>query len=93
MEILENYKRLSINADLHKEFKENEDRLLKTLVLINSALKTLTQNLCDEYYTELSVDMKTLETLLKKDGLATDEMTFENFRKNNKKDEQVESNG
>ena len=93
VEILENYKRLSINADLHKEFKENEDRLLKTLVLINSALKTLTQNLCDEYYTELSVDMKTLETLLKKDGLATDEMTFENFRKNNKKDEQVESNG
>ena len=93
VEILENYKRLSINADLHKEFKENEDRLLKTLVLINSALQTLTQNLCDEYYTELSVDMKTLETLLKKDGLATDEMTFENFRKNEKKDEQVESNG
>lgn len=92
-EILENYKRLSINADLHKEFKENEDRLLKTLVLINSALKTLTQNLCDEYYTELSVDMKTLEALLKKDGLATDEMTFENFKKEKKKDEQVKSNG
>ncbi len=93
VEILENYKRLSINADLHKEFKENEDRLLKTLVLINSALRTLTQNLCDEYYTELSVDMKTLEALLKKDGLAPDELTFENFRKNDKKEEKVTSNG
>ena len=61
--------------------------------LINSALKTLTQNLCDEYYTELSVDMKTLEALLKKDGLATDEMTFENFKNEKKKDEQVKSNG
>lgn len=80
VDVLENYKRLSINADLHKEFKENEDRLLKTIVLINSALKTLTQSLCDEYYIEMSADMKTLEALLKKDGLVSDEMTFENYK-------------
>ncbi len=93
VDILENYKRLSINADLHKEFKENEDRLIKTLVLINGALKTLTQSLVDEYYTELSVDMKTLEALLKKDGLASDEMTFENFRKNEDTNKKVNSDG
>ncbi len=81
VDVLENYKRLSINANLHKEFKENEDRLMKTIVLINSALKTLTQSLCDEYYIEMSADMKTLETLLKKDGLISDEMTFDNFKK------------
>lgn len=84
-DILENYKRLSINATLHKEFKENEDRLLKTLVLINSALKTLTQSLVDEYYIELSADMKTLEALLKKDGLTADGMTFENYNNEEKK--------
>ena len=90
VDVLENYKRLSINADLHKEFKENEDRLLKTIVLINSALKTLTQSLCDEYYIEMSADMKTLEALLKKDGLISDEMTFENFKE---KEGKVTSNG
>ena len=93
VDILENYQRLSINADLHKEFKENEDRLIKTLVLINGALKTLIQNLCDEYYTELSVDMKTLEALLKKDGLASDELTFENFKKNKEDEGKVTSDG
>lgn len=90
VDILENYKRLSINATLHKEFKENEDRLLKTLVLINSALNTLTQSLCDEYYIEMSADMKTLETLLRKDGLTADEMTFENYKN---KESGVTSNG
>ncbi len=79
-DILQNYKRLGINANLHKEYTENEDRLRKTIVLINGALKTLSGNLCDEYYTELSTDMKTLETLLKKDGLASDELTFENYK-------------
>ncbi|MBR0386084.1 MAG: hypothetical protein IJI05_06020 [Erysipelotrichaceae bacterium] len=88
--MLENYKRLSINADLQKEFKENEDRLMKTIVLINSALKTLTQSLCDEYYIEMSADMKTLEALLKKDGLISDEMTFENYKD---KETKVTSNG
>jgi hypothetical protein len=49
-------------------------------------------SLLEEYYTESSVDMKTLEALLKKDGLVQDEMTFENFSKT-QKDKKVESNG
>ena len=92
LDILENYKRLSVGNTQSKEFKENEDRLLKTLVLINGALETLTHSLLDEYFTEASVDMKTLEALLKKDGLVQDEMTFENFKQKNT-DKKVESNG
>ena len=91
LDILENYKRLSVGSTQSKEFKENEDRLLKTLVLINGALDTLTHTLLEEYYTESSVDMKTLEALLKKDGLVQDEMTFENFKQSQEK--KVESNG
>ena len=91
LDILENYKRLSVGSTQSKEFKENEDRLLKTLVLINGALDTLTHTLLEEYYTESSVDMKTLEALLKKDGLVQDEMTFENFRGTQEK--KVKSNG
>lgn len=92
VDILENYKRLSFNSELHKEFKENEDRLIKTLVLINGALKTLSQNLLDEYYTELSVDMKTLEALLKKDGLADDGLSLDKYLSDQQKGE-VEANG
>ena len=92
LDILENYKRLSVGTTQSKEFKENEDRLLKTLLLINGALETMSGSLLEEYYTESSVDMKTLEALLKKDGLVQDEMTFENFSKA-QKDKKVESNG
>ena len=92
LDILENYKRLSVGTTQSKEFKENEDRLLKTLLLINGALETMSGSLLEEYYTESSVDMKTLEALLKKDGLVQDEMTFENFSKA-QKEKKVESNG
>jgi len=53
------------NAD----FKNSEDRLLKTTVLINGALNTISSSLVEDYYTELNVDMRTLESILKKDGL------------------------
>ena len=93
LDILENYKRLSVGSTQSKEFKENEDRLLKTLVLINGALDTLTHTLLEEYYTESSVDMKTLEALLKKDGLVQDELSFEQFAKNQNQEKKVNSNG
>ena len=43
--------------------------LLKTILLINEALKTIVTSLTQEYFMDLSADMTTLETLLKKDGL------------------------
>ncbi|MGN1398426.1 MAG: hypothetical protein ACI4WG_00275 [Erysipelotrichaceae bacterium] len=75
-DILTNYKRLEKNATLTEEGKESEDRLLKTIVLINGALKTISSSLVEDYYTEINVDMRTLESILKKDGLV-DEMKKE----------------
>ncbi|MBQ6654392.1 MAG: hypothetical protein IJM79_02585 [Erysipelotrichaceae bacterium] len=72
-DILQNYVRLSSNTFESEDLKASEDRLLKTIVLINGALKTISSSLTEDYYTDLKVDMKTLESVLKKDGLV-DEM-------------------
>ena len=53
----------------HEEFQKTHQRLLKTILLINEALKTIITSLTQEYFMDLSADMTTLETLLKKDGL------------------------
>ena len=45
-------------------------------MLINGALKTISSSLVEDYYTEMNVDMRTLESILKKDGLV-DEMKKE----------------
>lgn len=71
VDILESYKQLNKSARNHEEFKKTEDRLLKTILLINEALKTITTSLTQEHFMDLSADMKTLETLLKKDGLVS----------------------
>ncbi len=78
-DILANYIRLKKNAGNSSDSKQSEDRLLKTIVLINGALKTISSSLVEDYYTEMNVDMRTLESILKKDGLV-DEM---NKEKNN----------
>ena len=76
-DILANYIRLKKNGSDSAEAKASEDRLLKTIVLINGALKTISSSLVEDYYTEMNVDMRTLESILKKDGLV-DEMKKEN---------------
>lgn len=80
VDILEEYCRLSDNASNHKEFEESKQKLAKTIMLINSALETISATLCQEYYTDMSVDIKTLEALLKKDGYGN-AMDINNFRK------------
>ena len=67
--ILESYKDLNDTAQNHEEFKQTEDRLIKTIILINEAMKTISSSLCDEDFLNLSANISTLETLLKKDGL------------------------
>ncbi len=71
-DILANYDRLADNAPASEEFKTNEAKLLKTSAMINSALSSLSSSLVSSYYTDLNVDMKTLESILKKDGLVED---------------------
>lgn len=67
--ILENYKNLGkINAK-NDEFKKNETQLVKTIALINEALKEMNKSLHEDEYMNLSADITTLQSLLKKDGL------------------------
>ena len=69
LEILDSYKQLDKSVRNHEEFQKTHQRLLKTILLINEALKTIITSLTQEYFMDLSADMTTLETLLKKDGL------------------------
>ncbi len=67
--ILENYKRLSDSAVKGDEFKKCETQLVKTIKLINEALKTIYNSLHESDYMNLSADINTLQSLLKQDGL------------------------
>ncbi len=82
VDILEEYVRLSENASNHREFTESQQRLAKTIMLINSALESISVTLCQEYYSNMSVDIKTLEALLKKDGYGN-ELDINALRKEN----------
>lgn len=68
-DILENYKNLNDAASSHEDFREAEDRLNKTIILINEAMKTISSTMAEDDLMNLSADMTTLEALLKKDGL------------------------
>ena len=67
--ILENYRNLQKTGTDSKEFKDSETQLIKTIILINEALKTINESLHEEDYMNLSADITTLQSLLKKDGL------------------------
>ena len=67
--ILENYKRLSDSAIKDDEFKKCEVQLVKTIKLINEALKTIYNSLHESDYMNLNADINTLQSLLKQDGL------------------------
>ena len=67
--ILENYRSLQQGTPDSKEFKESETQLIKTIILINEALKTMNEQLHEADYMNLSADITTLQSLLKKDGL------------------------
>ena len=67
--ILENYKHLSDSAVKGDEFKKCEVQLVKTIKLINEALKTIYNSLHESDYMNLNADINTLQSLLKQDGL------------------------
>ena len=67
-DILKSYIKLHDTSPDGKELKDSEGRLIKTIDLINGALKSISLSLCQQYYDNMTVDIKTLEALLKKDG-------------------------
>ena len=66
--ILENYKKLQDTGIKNDEFKKSEAQLIKTIILINEALKTIYNDLHEDDYINMNADINTLQTLLKKDG-------------------------
>ena len=70
--ILEDYKKMSVSVQSHEEFKAAEDKLIKTIILINEALKTICTTICQEEFMAMNANMSTLEMLLRKDGLIDD---------------------
>jgi len=67
--ILENYKQFQNSAQSTEEFQRSEEKLIKTIVLVNGALKKMTAELCEDELLNLNANMSTLEALLQKDGL------------------------
>ena len=66
--ILEEYKRLSESPIKGDEYKECETKLVKTIKLINEALKIIYGSWHEADYMNLNADMSTLQSLLKQDG-------------------------
>lgn len=74
LEILKNYVAV-VNAHADKdEVAAVKQKLMKTIILINEAIKNITSSLFDEEMMNLSADMTVLENILKQDGLVRDEM-------------------
>ena len=83
MNILENYKKLQDAPIKGEEFKDCETQLIKTIILINQALKTIYSSMHEDDYMNLSADITTLQSLLKKDGLVEGSNPFAKGDNNN----------
>lgn len=66
--ILQDYKRLSDSPVKGDDFKKCETQLVKTVKLINEALKIIYNSLHEADYMNLNADINTLQSLLKQDG-------------------------
>lgn len=75
--ILDNYKSLLVVSHESQEFKDCEAQLIKTILLINEALKTINETMHEDDYMNLSADITTLQSLLKKDGLVKEGTIYE----------------
>lgn len=77
LKILENYRSLMEAGAKGDEFKKCEAQLIKTIILINEALKSINESMHEDDYMNLNADITTLQSLLKKDGLVKEGSIFE----------------
>jgi len=76
--IINKYKNLQETAKGSDEFDNCEGQLSKSIILVNEAIKNINEKLHEEDYLDISTDMTTLESILKKDGLV-DEGDIRNY--------------
>ncbi len=69
---LEKYKKLQDSKVKSDDFYQSEAGLIKTIVLINEALKTICASMQEDDYMNINADVNTLQSLLKKDGYGED---------------------
>lgn len=69
--ILKQYDALQ-TAQTDPNYAETKEKLGKTVVLINDAMKNMIASYTDQDFINLSADMATLNAVLKKDGLTSD---------------------
>lgn len=81
IEILKNYCAVRNTHANQNEILAMEEKLNKTIILINEAIKNITSSLFQEEMMNLSADMTVLENILKNDGLIDDEMNMEQLNK------------
>ena len=72
VKIIDKYKRLQDTNKESSEFIKSQEQLIKSVILVNEAIKNINETLQEDDYLDLSTDMTTLETLLKKDGLVNE---------------------
>lgn len=81
IEILKNYCAVRNTHANQNEIVAMEEKLNKTIILINEAIKNITSSLFQEEMMNLSADMTVLENILKNDGLIDDEMNMDQLNK------------
>ena len=69
---LEKYKKLQDSKVKSDDFYQTEAGLIKTIVLINEALKTICASMQEDDYMNINADVNTLQSLLEKDGYGKD---------------------
>lgn len=69
LDILKNYQLVKYANDDQNKVSAIEDKLMKTIILINEAIRNITASLFESEMMNLSADMSVLESILKKDGL------------------------
>ena len=72
VEILETYCKTKDNYLLENQVKETEEKLVKVIDLTNTALKTTLSSINEEDIINLKINMSTLESVLKGDGLISE---------------------
>ena len=76
MSILESYSQLLFTNTSTDEITFTEEKLKKTIILVNEALTSIKTELIKDDIMNLSTDMSVLEMVLKQDGLVEDELTM-----------------